>query len=106
MSPLDAPIVDAHAHTWSGAFSEDHDEVMDRAWGSGLTAVVEVGGSAPSSEEAYALAAADERVYAVAGLHPHRAKDLPEQREQLREQAHSGRFVGLGEMGLDFYRNL
>ena len=106
MSPLDAPIVDAHAHTWSGAFDEDHDEVMERAWGSGLTAVVEVGGSAPSSEEAYALAAADERVYAVAGLHPHRAKDLPEQREQLHEQAHSGRFVGLGEMGLDFYRNL
>ena len=106
MSPLDAPIIDAHAHTWSGAFDEDHDEVMERAWGSGLTAVVEVGGSAPSSEEAYALAAADERVHAVAGLHPHRAKDLPEQREQLHEQAHSGRFVGLGEMGLDFYRNL
>ncbi len=42
MSPHEAPIVDAHAHTWSGAFSEDHDEVMERAWGSGLTAVVEV----------------------------------------------------------------
>ena len=46
MSPHDAPIVDTHAHTWSGAFSEDHDEVMERAWGSGLTAVVEVGGTA------------------------------------------------------------
>jgi TatD DNase family protein len=45
-------------------------------------------------------------VHAVFGLHPHSAKDLPEQRDQLREQALSGRFVGVGEMGLDFYRNL
>ena len=106
MSPLDAPIVDAHTHTWSRAFRNDYDEAMARAWGSGLVAVVEVGGSAESSEEAYAIAARDERIHAVAGLHPHSAKDLPEQREQLREQAFSGRFVGLGEMGLDFYRNL
>ena len=40
-SPHDAPIVDAHAHTWSGAVSEDHDEVMERTYGSGLAAVVE-----------------------------------------------------------------
>ena len=106
MSPLDAPIVDAHSHTWSRAFRNDYDEAMARAWGSGLVAIVEVGGSAESSEEAYAVAARDERIHAVAGLHPHSAKDLPEQRDQLREQALSGRFVGLGEMGLDFYRNL
>ena len=106
MSPLDAPIVDAHAHTYSEAFAGDHARAMERAWGSGLVAIVEVGGSAPSSEQARALAEADERVHAVVGLHPHSAKDLPQQREQLREQALSGRFVGIGETGLDFYRNL
>ena len=57
MSPLDAPIVDAHSHTWSRAFRNDYDEAMARAWGSGLVAVVEVGGSAESSEEAYATSA-------------------------------------------------
>ena len=106
MSPLDAPIVDAHAHTWSDAFSGDYAEAMERAWGSGLVAIVEVGGSAPSSEQARALAQADPRVHAVVGLHPHSAKELPQQREQLRAQALSGDFVGVGETGLDFYRNL
>ena len=106
MSPLDAPIVDAHAHTWSDAFADDYAEAIERAWGSGLVAIVEVGGSAPSSEQARALAAGDARVHAVAGLHPHSAKELPQQRQQLREQALSGSFVGIGETGLDFYRNL
>ena len=29
MSPLDAPIVDAHSHTWSRDFRNDYDEVME-----------------------------------------------------------------------------
>ena len=103
---LDAPVVDAHAHTWSDAFRDDYDAAMERAWAAGLVAIVEVGGSAPSSEQALAKARTDGRVYAVAGLHPHRAKDLPEQREQLRDLVAGGGFVGVGETGLDFYRNL
>ena len=106
MNPLDAPIVDAHAHTWSDAFAGDYAGAIERAWGSGLVGIVEVGGSAPSSEQARALAEVDARVHAVAGLYPHSAKELPQQREQLREQALSGSFVGIGETGLDFYRNL
>ena len=106
MSPLNAPIVDAHAHTSSDAFAGDHAAAMARAWCSGLVAIVEVGESAPSSERARALAEADDRVHAVVGLHPHSARDLRQQRDQLREQVLSGDFVGVGETGLDFYRNL
>ena len=106
MSALGAPVVDAHSHTWSDAFADDYAETMDRAWSAGLVAVVEVGGTAESSEQARALAEADERIYAVAGLHPHRAKDLESERERLRELALGGGFVGIGETGLDWYRNL
>ena len=103
---LDAPVVDAHSHTWSAAFKDDYAAAMERAWAAGLVAIVEVGGSAPTSEEALVLARADERVRAVAGLHPHRAKDLPQQRDQLRDLVAGGGFVGIGETGLDFYRHL
>ena len=106
MTPLDAPVVDAHSHTWSGAFGDDYAATMDRAWSAGLVAIVEVGGSAATSEEALALARVDARVHAVAGLHPHRAKDLPQQRDQLRDLVAGGGFAGIGETGLDFYRNL
>lgn len=103
---MSAPVVDAHTHTSSRQFDGDHAAVMDRAWAAGLVAVVEVGGDAESSKRALALAQADPaRVYAVAGLHPHNAKDLHTQRDELRALAHSGDFVAIGEIGLDFFYN-
>ncbi len=101
-----APVVDAHAHTWSREFADDHDETMARAWAAGLTAVVEVGVDSETSRKALTLARADGRVHAVAGLHPHDAKRLPEERETLLRLLDHGDFVAIGETGLDFYRNL
>jgi TatD DNase family protein len=79
---------------------------MTRAWNAGLTAVVEVGVDLETSRKSAALAAADPRVHAVVGLHPHEAKHLDVQRDGLTELAASGNFVAVGEIGLDFFRNL
>jgi TatD DNase family protein len=106
VTPLDAPVVDAHSHTWSDAFDDDYAPTMERAWSAGLIAIVEVGSDVISSEQALALSRADKRVHAVAGLHPHRAKELPQQHKQLRELVFEGGFVGIGETGLDFFRNI
>jgi len=103
---IEAPIVDAHTHSWSAELADDHAEVMQRAWDTGLVAVIEVGGDAPSSEQALALARADARVHAVAGIHPHAASELPAQRDHLARLVAGGEFVAVGEIGLDFYRNL
>ena len=106
VATLDAPIVDAHAHSWSREFDGDYGETMERAWAAGLVAVVEAGTDSDSSLRALRLARADVRVHAVAGLHPHDAKRLAEEREMLRSLLDGGEFVGVGEIGLDFYRNL
>lgn len=106
MTSLDAPVVDAHSHTWSSAFNDDYVATMDRAWGAGLIAIVEVGSDVITSQQALALSRADQRVHAVAGLHPHRAKELAQQHQQLRELVSAGGFVGIGETGLDFFRNI
>lgn len=79
---------------------------MERAWGAGVTAIVEVGTDAETSQSALALARSDERIHAVAGLHPHEAKHLGEEREPLRNLLDGGEFAAVGEIGLDFYRNL
>jgi TatD DNase family protein len=60
-----------------------------------------------STERALELAEHDPRVYAAAGCHPHgaagaAAKDLA----RLAELARHPRVVAVGEIGLDFYRNL
>jgi TatD DNase family protein len=99
-------VVDAHAHTWSRQFDDDYAETIDRAWDAGLVAVVEVGTDTDSSLRCMQLAASDDRVHAVAGLHPHDAKRLDEERAGLRALAEGGGIVAIGETGLDFYRNL
>lgn len=99
-------VVDAHAHTWSREFDGDYAQAMDRAWSAGLVAVVEVGTDTDTSLRCLQLAARDERVHAVAGLHPHDAKRLDEERAGLRALVAGGGIVAIGETGLDFYRNL
>ena len=103
---VNAPLVDAHAHTWSREFEGDYAETIERAWDAGLSAVVEVGTDSETSLRALALAQADPRVHAVGGLHPHEAKRLHEEQAALRALFAGGDFVALGEIGLDFYRNL
>ena len=103
---MNAPLVDAHAHTWSSEFEDDYAETMERAWDAGLVAVVEAGTDSETSLRALALARADDLVHAVAGLHPHDARRLDEEREPLGRLLDGGEFVAVGEIGLDFYRNL
>jgi TatD DNase family protein len=97
--------IDAHAHLYSRELEQDRDQVLARAWQAGLEAIIEVGTSAPSSRRALELSKQDPRIHPVVGLHPHEAKHLEAQRADLEQLAASGDFVGVGEIGLDFYRN-
>ena len=99
-------VIDAHAHTWSRDLRDDHPAVLDRAWQAGLTAIIEVGVDVATSRSAADLARREPRIHPVVGLHPHEAKHLAAQRTDLEALAASGDFVAVGEIGLDFYRNL
>ena len=88
-------------------FAQDLDEVITRAAKAGIGAIVTVGIDPESSRKAVALAEKYPQVFATVGLHPHDASkmtttDLAEL-EQLCQHA---RVVAIGEIGLDFYRNL
>ncbi|MSP22897.1 MAG: TatD family deoxyribonuclease [Dehalococcoidia bacterium] len=105
VEPLRAPVVDAHAHLYSREFEEDRNAVLERAWGAGLRHIVEVGTSSDSSTRALALANTDPRIHPVVGLHPHSASKLAEERPALERLVAAGGYVGIGEIGLDFFRN-
>ncbi len=105
VQPLEAPVVDAHAHVYSREFDEDRQAVLERAWGAGLRHIVEVGTSSDSSMRALAIARRDARVHPVVGLHPHSASKLAEERPALERLVADGDFVAVGEIGLDFFRN-
>lgn len=105
IEPLEAPVVDAHAHVYSREFEEDRAAVLERAWGAGLRHIVEVGTSSDSSMRALALGRGDPRIHPVVGLHPHSARKLEEERPALERLVADGGFVAVGEIGLDFFRN-
>ena len=104
-SPLPGTI-DAHAHTYSRELDSDRDAVLRRAWTAGLQAIIEVGTNARTSRLALDLSRQHPRLHPVVGLHPHSASDLNAEREDLEALAASGDFVAVGEIGLDFFRNL
>jgi TatD DNase family protein len=100
-------LIDTHTHLQFGEFDKDRAAVLGRAWEAGLEAIVVLGVDAASSEAAIALAEANHRLYATVGWHPNVAAALDEEgRHRLRDLTQHPRVVAVGEIGLDFYRNL
>ena len=105
---MTADLFDTHAHLHFPEFAEDLDAVLERARGAGVTAMVTIGTDRETNPAAVALAERQPDVYATVGIHPHDAGDATEEDfaavERLARE--SARVVALGEMGLDFFRNL
>ena len=100
-------LVDTHAHLDFSKFDGDRPAVLARAWAAGVEAIVTIGVDLPSSERAVAMAEAHDSVYATVGMHPHHAKKLDgEVLARFRELGCHEKVVAVGEIGLDFYRDL
>jgi TatD DNase family protein len=88
-------------------FGRDLPKVIERARSADVTTIVVPGYDMESSRRAIAIAEANEGIFATIGVHPHDAKALtPGDISTLATLAESPRVVAIGEIGLDFYRNL
>ena len=100
-------LFDTHAHLHDPWIGDDLPEVMARASESGVERIVTIGCSLEDSRNAIAVAEQYDNVWATVGLHPHDAKDWNTDLEaEFRRLAAHERVVAIGEIGLDFYRNL
>jgi len=100
-------IIDSHAHLDDDAFSSEIDMVMARARAEGVGAVINPGADVASSKAAVAIAAAYPEVYALAGIHPHEAAGVRDEAiDEIAAILSSPKVVGIGEIGLDYYREL
>ena len=100
-------FVDTHVHLHFPEFQSDCDGVVKRAREAGVRFFVNVGTDLESSRKSIALAEHYDYVYATVGIHPHDVKDAtPEDMCQLAGLAKHPKVVAIGEVGLDFYRNL
>jgi TatD DNase family protein len=100
-------LIDSHAHIDLPEFDKDRDQVMARARERGVRAVINVGLDAALSLKALAMAKRYEDVFAAVGCHPHEAAKMKEgDLKSIAELTKDSRVVAIGEIGLDFYRNL
>ncbi|HHV78590.1 MAG TPA: TatD family hydrolase [Firmicutes bacterium] len=100
-------LVDTHAHLDMENFDRDRDAVMERAHASGVGCIITVGYDLRSSVKAVRLANDYDCVYAVVGVHPHDAQSVtPELMQVIEELSFAPKVVAIGEIGLDYYRNL
>jgi TatD DNase family protein len=100
-------MIDSHAHLNAKAYRRDLEAVIRRAAEAGVTSILTVGFDMTSSKAGVAIAEKHADVYAAVGIHPHDATTLNLDRlERLEELAANPKVVAIGEIGLDFYRNL
>lgn len=100
-------FVDSHLHLDLSLFDEDRDSVVSRARQANVVAMLNPGHNLESSRKAIQLAERYAELYAAVGVHPHdAAAEEPRGEEAIRELARHPRVVAIGEIGLDYYRNL
>lgn len=100
-------IIDTHAHLDGQEFESDRDAVIRRAAEQGVGAIISAGVDIESSRASVQLSEQYDWVYAAVGVHPHEAARLtPDLLDEIESMASHPRVVAIGEIGLDFYRNL
>ena len=100
-------FIDSHAHIQISQFDSDRDAVLTRAKNVGVTNILVIGFDLDSSQKAVDLAENHDNLYATVGMHPHSAKNLtPDILSTFRDLLDNPKVIALGEIGLDYYRNL
>ena len=100
-------MIDSHVHLDDRKFGSEVEAVISRAAAAGVRAMVSAGVDLESSRCTLKLAEQHPSVYAAVGFHPHEAAKMrPGDLQTLRSLAEHPRVVAIGEIGLDYYRDL
>ena len=99
-------LIDSHAHLDDRAFGKDRAAVIARAFAEKI-GVITIGSDLRSSREAVHLAERHRQIWAAVGAHPHGAKHVDASTlEEFERWAKRDVVVAIGEIGLDYYRDL
>ncbi len=100
-------FTDTHAHLHFKDYAEDLPAALERARQNGVRFLLNVGTHLECSRQAVSFAEHHENIFAAVGCHPHDAKDFREEDyEEFRKLTAHPKVVAIGEVGLDFFRNL
>lgn len=99
-------MIDTHCHLDASRFDPDRDDVLARAWASGLHGILVPGVGPENWEPLLAMSRAEPRLQVGLGIHPQLLPDLPpeqdeEHLERLDALLAQGGAIAVGECGLD-----
>ncbi|MDD5439108.1 MAG: TatD family hydrolase [Candidatus Omnitrophica bacterium] len=102
-------IIDTHCHLDFPELYGEIDAVIDRAREAGVKSIINVASNLDGCLKGADIARRYENIFYSIGIHPHHAGEVTEQDlarvEDLAGSADK-KCVAIGEVGLDFYRNL
>jgi len=97
-------LVDSHVNLHGEKFAEDLDEVIQRAWDSEISTLLNICCNIKDLDNVLAIANKDKNIWATVGTHPHDAKDNPDiTPEYITKLSDHPKIVGIGETGLDYH---
>ena len=100
-------LFDTHAHLHFPEFDADREAMLVRAREAGVSRMLTIGTDPETSRAALAMAAREADVWATVGIHPHEAAEADAAAvDEIERLAPDSRVVAVGEIGLDYFRNL
>lgn len=100
-------MIDSHCHLNYIEGCGTPEELVSEAARAGVHTIINIGADVESSRASIKLARQFKAVRATVGVHPHEAKKVDETVvEEIRRLAATDKVVAIGEIGLDFYRDL
>ncbi len=100
-------LVDTHCHLHRDEFEGDREAIITRAREAGVQALLDPATDLRSNRTVVSLAKDHPELYAAVGIHPHDAAELTSDAlEEMTTLASAPKVVAIGEIGLDYYRDL
>ncbi|HHV38486.1 MAG TPA: TatD family hydrolase [Tepidimicrobium sp.] len=100
-------LIDSHVHLDDGRYDRDRDHLISSLKENGVDLVINIGADLQSSIRSVSLSEDYDNIYAAVGVHPHSTKEMSDSTiDTLKSLASRDKVVAIGEIGLDFYRDL
>ena len=100
-------LTDSHCHLFYDEIFHDIDNVLIRSKNLGVNRFICVGTNINDSLLSLDISEKYENVYCSAGIHPHDSQNVDKDYiQQIELMMNSKRMIAIGEIGLDYFRNI
>lgn len=97
-------LFETHAHLDLPDYDSDRDSLINKCFKNGIEYIINISFNKETAMSSLALAHKYPHIFATVGFHPHEATDFDA--ELVKKLAREKKVVAIGEIGLDFFRNL